>query len=314
MALMPGSNQYVGITSLNTVRASAALEAAGAWDTPIPRDCSGFGRVTINGSYTRGDAAGMLELEVSLSLYGVVGEVPAGDQEWVPVFVAQTEAVVGADTNDVDLEPVIYQFTPQGAAAEPFVVDLNLPDSARRVRVRVREGGAVGSPGTCALSMLLSIAPGATNGWMIPGAGSVAIAGAVTVNGAVDANIQIGDVDASAANPVPAEIVIECETTITSTEAASGDNQVVATPGAGNRIVVQAFSFQNTTAVATTGILRSGVTTNGWTALCQNQGDGHRMVFPDGHPWCLNENEALNLNLSGANAFNCSVMYRVETV
>jgi len=94
--------------------------------------------------------------------------------------------------------------------------------------------------------------------------------------------------------------------------AAAGDTALVAAPGAGNRICVSAFLIQNESAVATTMILRSAATANAWRAIGQNQGDGFAMVFALARPWKLNANEALNLNLSGANQCNYSVMYYVE--
>ena len=96
--------------------------------------------------------------------------------------------------------------------------------------------------------------------------------------------------------------------------AVAGNTILVATPGAAGRLCVSAFLIQNESAVATTMILRSGLTANAWRALGQNQGDGFAMVFTLARPWKLNTNEALVLNLSGANQCNYSVMYYVEGV
>lgn len=103
-------------------------------------------------------------------------------------------------------------------------------------------------------------------------------------------------------------------TVVNTTASTTGDNEIVAAPGAGNRIVVTAFVMQNESATATTLILRSAATTNGWRMLCQNQGDGLSKDFPDGAPWRLGANEALNLNLSGANSCGVTVMYYTETI
>jgi len=101
-------------------------------------------------------------------------------------------------------------------------------------------------------------------------------------------------------------------TTLTGTKAVSGDNELVAAPGALWRIVVSAFVIQNTTTTATTLILRSGATTNGWSILAQNQGDGLAMNLGPMQAWRCNGNEALNLNLSGANTARYTIHYWLE--
>jgi hypothetical protein len=110
------------------------------------------------------------------------------------------------------------------------------------------------------------------------------------------------------------EILPIVEKTECGTAAISGDNTLVLAPGAGKRIVVSAFMMQNGSAVATTAILRSASTSNGWRMLGQNQGDGLAMSFANGREWRLNENEALVLNLSGANTHNYSIHWWVEYV
>ena len=107
----------------------------------------------------------------------------------------------------------------------------------------------------------------------------------------------------------------EHSTTIVNTTASTtGDNQIVAAPGAGNRIIVLAFVMQNESATPTTMILRSAATSNGWRFLGQNQGDGLSKDFALARPWKLGTNEALNLNLDGNNSCSVSVMYYTETV
>lgn len=103
-------------------------------------------------------------------------------------------------------------------------------------------------------------------------------------------------------------------TVVNTTASTTGDNEIIAAPGAGVRIVVLAFVIQNESATATTMILRSAATSNGWRILGQNQGDGLSKDFTLARPWKLNTNEALNLNLDGANSCGASVMYYTEEV
>lgn len=97
------------------------------------------------------------------------------------------------------------------------------------------------------------------------------------------------------------------------TKAASGDNTLVAAPGAGNRLVVQMFMVQNESATATTCLLKSGSTTR-YRKLLQNQGDDFGRAFQIGREWRLGENEALVLNLSGANTHGWAAEYWTEAV
>jgi len=94
----------------------------------------------------------------------------------------------------------------------------------------------------------------------------------------------------------------------------SGDNTLVAAPGSGKRIRVGFAMIQNASSVLTTAILRSGTGTNGLRYLGANQGDGIQITFQQAGEWTLDTNEALILNLSGANAWNYTIAYSVEDV
>lgn len=103
-------------------------------------------------------------------------------------------------------------------------------------------------------------------------------------------------------------------TTLTGTASSSGDNELVATPGAGYRTVVADFVIQNETSTANTMILRSGTTTNGWRFHAEYLGDALAAILPLGQNWELNENEALNLNLSAAAQCGYTIRYRTEVI
>lgn len=103
-------------------------------------------------------------------------------------------------------------------------------------------------------------------------------------------------------------------TTWNGTRAVAGDNQLVAAPGMGQRLVVTAFVIQNESVIALIMRLRSGVTANGWRCLGQNQGDGLAMSFAPGHEWKLHPNDPLNLELSNADTCAVSISYYTEPV
>ena len=141
----PISDTYLDV---QTAKASAALPAAGAWDTPTAMLCPGFDAMTLAVTYTRGGAAGAVDLAIQVSAYSLAGLVPAGQSEWVEAAIYGLGAVVaGADTQN--LTQVEYvTFTATGAGAETFVLGPVAIAGIERIRVAARESGNVGAPGT----------------------------------------------------------------------------------------------------------------------------------------------------------------------
>ena len=139
---------------LQEARASAALPAAGAWDAaPTELACPGFGKAIFTFVYTRGAAGGGFDWQFQLSLFSVVGLVPAGGAEWMEQSAfAPNPVVLGAD-DQIDHATAYSRFTSQGAAAESFVVTLDLDEGVERIRIPAREHGAVGTPGTLQISV-----------------------------------------------------------------------------------------------------------------------------------------------------------------
>ena len=115
-------------------------------------------------------------------------------------------------------------------------------------------------------------------------------------------NTYIGDVQL-----VPKTLI-----TWNGTRAIAGDNQLVAAPGVGRRLVVTAFVIQNESATPVIMRLRSGVTANGWRCLGQSQGDGLAMTFAPGSEWRLYPNDPLNFELSDNRVCAVSISYYNE--
>lgn len=142
-----------GYTNPITLRASAALEAAGAWD-PAPTETSVAGgeNMTLSFTYTRGGAGGAFDWQIEISIYAVVGNVPAGASEWVTESLYAAGAVAaGADSQSrIQREFQTYQAT--GAGAEDFIFGpIALDKTVERIRIRARESGAAGTPGTLSI-------------------------------------------------------------------------------------------------------------------------------------------------------------------
>lgn len=98
------------------------------------------------------------------------------------------------------------------------------------------------------------------------------------------------------------------EIVITGTVAALGLTPLVAAPGPGLRIQVTAFVIQNEAALPVTITLYNGPNP-AWRVLGQNQGDGLALVFASAHPWRLDVNTALQINLSAARQCGYSIKY-----
>lgn len=95
------------------------------------------------------------------------------------------------------------------------------------------------------------------------------------------------------------------------TAATSGDNTIIAAPGAGVQIVISQIMVQNESDVATTAIVKDGAT-GIWRSLHQYKGSGLTLTMQQGREWRLTANTALVLNLSGANSHGVSVAYWTE--
>lgn len=100
-------------------------------------------------------------------------------------------------------------------------------------------------------------------------------------------------------------------THISGTKNTSGDNELIAAPGANTRIVVTALTMQNESSTATTMIMKDG-SANKFRILGQNQGDGLAREFSFRQEWRLATNSALNFNLSGNNQCGYNVSYFTE--
>lgn len=97
---------------------------------------------------------------------------------------------------------------------------------------------------------------------------------------------------------------------VTGSKSSSGDNTLIAAQ-AGVQIVVTALQVQLEASTATLGIIKFGSTAK-WRVHMENKGDGLLMIFPRGSEWYLPTNEALVLNLDGANQVGYSVEYHTE--
>ena len=99
----------------------------------------------------------------------------------------------------------------------------------------------------------------------------------------------------------------------TGTVSSSGDNEVIAAPGASTRIVVVKALIQNESETKTLVLVKSGSTTKRRLLLKGEYGFGALLEFDPGREWGLGANEALKLNLDGANQVGYTIDYYTES-
>ena len=150
-----GDSYPRGYANPVTLRASAALAGAGAWDaTPTESFSTNAKSLTLSFTYTRGAAGGAFDWQLEVSIYAVAANVPAGAAEWVTESIYAAGAVAaGADTQSL-VQREYQTYESQGAAAEDFVYGpIELGGTIERIRVRARESadGVQGTPGTLSI-------------------------------------------------------------------------------------------------------------------------------------------------------------------
>jgi len=140
---------YPGLNYVPTVRAAAALPAAGAWDaTPTEIITAGLEQLTLYFTYDEAALAtnGAVNFRIEYSPYYVD---TAGVEDWFPMPLYDAGALVpGADaTSQMQRENVTYDPTVATPETWPYPVALN--GTVERLRVPCREIGDTDNPGEC---------------------------------------------------------------------------------------------------------------------------------------------------------------------
>lgn len=127
-----------------TIRASAALAALGAYDTPIEIPTAGMGYLAIPCVYTRGLVGGGVRVRIEFA------DTVSGTDYWgrlpivnAGVFASGTDAYDGIQRREFD-----YYAT--AVTAETFRIIVPLA-GADKIRISCREIGVIGTPGTFAM-------------------------------------------------------------------------------------------------------------------------------------------------------------------
>lgn len=127
--------------SLQTVRASAALEAAGAFDTPVAVPLDPLTEiVTLYVKYTRGGASGAFKFRVK--------ESPDGVTFYRQCLADGSTLTTSAPYKSIDVGCTVYEVeAPASGSAEYYAIPVNV-HAAKAVQVEFAEYGNTGAPGT----------------------------------------------------------------------------------------------------------------------------------------------------------------------
>jgi len=134
------------------LRAPAALEAAGAYDTPVEVSVAGFTFITLFFQYIQGAAAqlpGAFTFIIESSPFAID---PGIFTEWYRSALYEGgNLAAGVDTaSNIQREDITYQAT--GAVVETFTYGpIGIEGNIERIRISVCESGDVAEPGTLGL-------------------------------------------------------------------------------------------------------------------------------------------------------------------
>jgi hypothetical protein len=146
-----------GSEPLQVVRALAALPGAGAWDAaPTEMFAVMADSVALYFSYTRGGAAGAFDFQIQVSPYSVAADVPAGIAEWYNMSVLNPGTLAAGTDIQGRFQAQYITYQAVGALQEAPIYTVALAEGIQRTRVRARESGNVGAPGTLGIIALFA--------------------------------------------------------------------------------------------------------------------------------------------------------------
>lgn len=134
-----------------TARASAALPAAGAWDTaPTELLSAGMDWIMLILTYTRGAAGGACEFRVEVS-------PDSSGTRWARASLYDPGILAAGADVDSAVQREEFTYAAIAAGAETFLYGpLHLGGHVERIRIPAHETGVVGTPGTLAVEARLS--------------------------------------------------------------------------------------------------------------------------------------------------------------
>lgn len=149
---------YASTARVQIAKAWAALEAAGAWDTPTEMICAGMSSVMLYLRYTRAAVGGDMQYRVVLSPYAADAIATADTATWARATVFSSGVVVSGGDTLSNLQRGETEYGSSAAAAEDFVYGpIDLGNTVERIRVSCRESGVIGTPGSCSIVAVFAL-------------------------------------------------------------------------------------------------------------------------------------------------------------
>ena len=131
--------------SSSTLRASAALAAAGAYDVPIEIPTGLRDVLTLLVTYTRAAVGGAYQMRIETAL------TVSGTDYWSRSAIYNAGVfAAGSDTVNEIQRNADYQYVSTSAVAEPILLTFRDLSRVDKFRVSFREVGIIASPGTLA--------------------------------------------------------------------------------------------------------------------------------------------------------------------
>lgn len=153
---MPANRNIPDLTPPRVrVRVTAALPAAGAWETSAWFPCAGFHWLTLYLEYQRGAAGGAVEFYLLFRPGELTPGLAKGTYRMSVYAVGPV--VAGADTASL-LQRETVTYTSTAAASEgPIFGPLELRGTAEDFAVVMRETGVPGNPGDCGIDVQMAV-------------------------------------------------------------------------------------------------------------------------------------------------------------
>lgn len=146
----------IGVLTQQIARVAAALPAAGAWTVPTELVVAEADTLTIHFNYVRGAVGGAFDWQLQVSAYSIAALVPAGAAEWTAQALYDSGAVAANTDTQSRVQREYITYGGVDANGDGFVYGpIDLAARVERIRIRARESGVVGTPGTLQIEAVI---------------------------------------------------------------------------------------------------------------------------------------------------------------
>jgi len=143
------------IPARSVVRAYAIL--GDSWDAdPTEIPVAGFSKAMLYVTYVRGEADGIVDIQVQFSPYALDAEASDAARVWFDLSQAQVPAGAGGTPFTLLTQTAFWQFDSEESTDNFYLGPVDFSRyGAERIRVRAREAGEVQTNGSCEIIVYL---------------------------------------------------------------------------------------------------------------------------------------------------------------